>query len=293
MATTSAGGITIRLDLYGSTENRGVVTNRRDRAIRRSLVKGLPASTEDGDPSGDSHTLQKRAADEIILAVGLNHHTIDNLQLQEIRTRNWGQTKVWVDLVYFRDFRTLHGPGGNEAFAYTRTKSGLIEVFRYTTSQSDGTGEPDFDSHGLPAGPMYGNSPDRINNQSRWPESYMWRRSATQIVIPTVLSSHPYAAAGVANLVGLVNSDNVSIGAVDFAPFTLKFETADVNVRTSGFGNNLSIVYETQYVFTALVKGHFRQMPAWNPNSTPNQWTTIEAVEFDALPFFGVFPIGN
>ncbi len=288
MTTTSAGGITIDLDLAGSTETRGVVTNRRDRALRRGLVGGLTASVEDGDPAGDSHILQRRAADAIILAVGLEHHTITDLPLQEIRTRDWGRTRVWTDLVYFRDFRTLHGPGGNEAFAYTRTKSGLIEVFRHTTGP---TGDPSFGPEGLPAGEMYGASPLRLKKESIWPKSYMWRRSATQIVIPTVLSSHPHSANGVPDRIGLVNSDNVSIGSVDFAPFTLKFETADVNVRTSGFGNNLSIVYETQYVFTALAKGHYRQRPNWN--DALKEWETVEEVGFDTLPFFGVFPIGN
>ncbi len=296
MATTSVDGITIELDLLGSTANLGVDSNRRDRALRRGLVKGLTASVEDGLPKGTSHTLMQRAAQEVFDAVGLFHHTITDLRLQDIRTRQWGLTKVWVDLVYFRGFENtgfLDGQFGG-TFEYTRTQHNVLPVYRHTTNLTNG--DPVFGPHGLPAGPMIGNAPNRLDDQRRFPLHKMWSRESTLISVPTVLTAHPYSAPGVADRIGLVNSGTVSIGSIGFAPFTLKFLSADVNVRFGGFGHGQqsSVLYDTIYEFEAIASGHYHQTPLWNPGppQPPDEWGTVEAVEFPALSFVGGFPLG-
>jgi len=291
--TTSTGGITIELDLYGSTMNLGIDSNRRDRAVRRGIVKGLTASVEDDDPKGLSHTLMQRAASAVFDAVGLFHHTITTLRLQDIQTRQWGQTKVWVDLIYFRGFENtgfLDGPFGG-TFEYTRTQHNVLPVYRHTTNLENGA--PLFGPQGLPAGPLIGNAPNRLNDQRRFPIHKMWERESTLISVPTVLTTHPYSAPGVADRIGLVNSGIVSIGSIGFAPFTLKFLSADVNVRFGGFGHGQlsQVLYDTIYEFEAIASGHYHQTPAWN--ATENEWDTIEAVEFPALSFVGGFPLGT
>ena len=310
MATTSVGGITVQLDMYGSTMDLGVDSNRRDRAVRRALVSGLTGSVNDGDPAGGSHTLMQRAAQAVFDAVGLFHHTITDLRLQDIHTRPWGQTKVWVDLIYFRGFENtgfLSGPSGG-TFEYTTTISDVIPVYRHVTEIStDGipTG-PSFDAHGLPSGPMLGNSPKRLENQNQLPPFKMWDREATLISVPTVLSSHPYSVPGVASLIGHVNSDVVTIGSIGFTEFTLKFRTTHVKIRFGGHGSGPgSVKYDTTYEFVAIDLGHYSQAPTWIPEhlefpdgkgppvEVEAQWGTVEAVEFPALPFVGAFPLAT
>ena len=295
----SVGGITVKLDMYGSTSSLGVDTNRRDRALRRCLVSGLTASVEDGSPSGSSHKLLQLAADAVFDAVGLFHHTTKGLRLQDIQARQWGQTKVWVDLIYFRGFENtgfLDTPAGN-TFEFTRPVNATIPVYRHTTNLANG--DPEFDSHNLPAGPMYGNAPLRLKNQFQFPWHYMFPREGTLITVPTLLTAHPYSAPGVADRISTVNSDFVKIGSINFAPFTLKFQTAHVTVKIGGFGSSAnSIWYETLYEFVAIPGGHYIQQPVWIPahedppgNPIPAEWGTSESVEWPAKTFVNAFPL--
>ena len=296
----SDSGITVELDLLGSTLNLGIATNRRDRAVRRGEVKGLSISFDDGSPEGRQHRLLQLAAESAFHAAGLFHNTLLDLPLQDIRARQWGKAKAWVDLIYYRDFRTLNTPGGGIAFVYTQPVSSWIQVYRGTMDEAGR--EPAFSPHGLPAGPMYGSEsddslPERLKDPRILPWGYMWERGGTKINVPTSLSFHPYSEPGVANAVGAVNSDNVVLGGINFAPFTLKFESTTVVIRQGGFGpGDDTVLYDTVYEWLAIggpaeQPGHYRQKPVWI--QVLKKWETIEDIEFPAVPFTGLFPLGT
>lgn len=274
--------VSIQLDMYGSTLT---IADQflQDVATRICLVSGLTADS-DGDPGGGQHNNVHQAIWEVINLVGPWHQSVgipdqdigtvprhQKLPLQLVTGRKWGPTKVWVTLRYFRIRGGLFGRGGN-----VQTTPGWESTPVYR--------KPEDFTKGLPTGNwLY--TTGELTDPTKRPPWVMWKRAITKIEIPTALTFHPLQE--VASLVNKINSDQITLGNISFAPYTLRFDGANVEGR---FGTSSGINYFTFYHFTAIHEGHYRQFVNFNLDISVPRWEFANGLSHEPAPFFNAFP---
>ncbi len=287
--------ITVKLDLYGTTQTTGITGSRYDQAVRLCLVEGLTADTAHG------HNNINTAINSVLDVVGLFHHRIgfgvgggvgiggsgqfrNKLPVQSATGTKFGPTSVWVTLRYSRGRHTF--TDANKAHSYPGIEA--IPVYRLAFNPANG--DTMINERGLPSGPMLNNlvaAPGNILEDPAYrPPHIMWKRVVQKITIPTVLSFHPLQE--VAGLLNHINSDSISLGGIQFAPFTIRFD--GVNVDADGISTHVGQFYFCEYEFTAIDRGFYRQFPVWNPALSPAQWDTTEGLVYEQAPFNGAFP---
>lgn len=285
--------ITVKLDLFGTTQTTGIRGSRYDRATRLCLVEGLTIDTE------VNHDNINTAINAVRDVVGLYHHKIGisggitqaprpsrRLSLQTATGRKFGLTSVWVTLRYYRGRYGNISSQGN-ILLQTRQDWESIPIWKRTV---DALGEEAFDAQGMPSGSFINNPPvDKLADFDFKPKHIMWKRPVEKIYVRTLLTHHP--SQQVAGLIGRINSDSVSMGAVDFAPGTLRYEGANVDVDVNTTGGNP--FYEVVYNFTAIDTGHYRQTLIWVQAPPPivvGVWDTVNDLMYPSKPFAHAFP---
>ena len=131
----------VKLDLYGSTLDRGVTSYLNDAATRLSHVSGLTPSSEN-EPDPALHDLLHRAAEAAITEAGLFHQNVTDLPLESVKATQHGSTSAWVELNYERGrWGTLPNPAN--VIASSRSVDMPIPMFRNpykVTFDPNGTG---------------------------------------------------------------------------------------------------------------------------------------------------------
>lgn len=288
----AAGAITIKFDLHGSAQTKGVTTRRYDRATRRFRATGA---------TNDDQILDQ-VINEAIRQAGPFHQAATSpqfgnlisdgkdLPLQRVFAKRFG-LQVRGRLLYGFDrwsFRQGHNPNDTASFAggYEATDS-----YRYPY---DADNEPAFSQRGLPNGAIYGaDELDLTNKQEGRPQrahSWTFLRPVVRAEVRTTIHFNPIGE--VFPLQGKVNSDQVLFGGYLFDAFTIRFDKPIVRWTSSRFGDAFTVTY----VFTIVAGGHFRHFAQWIPDD-PNDpdsagiWDIREGLAYDLTPFVGNFPI--
>lgn len=290
---------TVKLDLLKSTLTTGVFRYTKGRGVRRVRVTGL-----------ENNNRASWNATVAILNIGgiLRHPGNTIIPLQTIHLERSGPTECVGVLIYAWDRWSIPPAASTEIARFRAGRTEQIPVYRYATATpfAAGANPVSVDPNSLmPNGPMYLIADDQKSDQKVRPQSYMWRPGTIKMTLPTILSTNPLTS-GIDDLIGKVNSAQVTFAGTLFDAQTIRFEGVDVDwIQTSlgltpGVGpdepppSQFEFRFNTKYHFLIRRGAHLHQH-AVAPNSTspglPPAWTTIDYCPFEQAPFAGAFPV--
>ena len=273
--------INIKLDLIGSTLQKGHTDFRFTRATRRGRADGLLNNLNALDV----------AINEAAAQAGSSHQSIPTLPLASVSAVKFGPSKALLKLNY--QYSRFRVPRPNTpARDLVRTRAVNVPTRVYRAIKEGNVVKPLL--NGLPNGLLLGISPeDKTNGDATPPAGRMWRRPTIKIYLPTVINTNPLLE--VVDLLGTVNDLPESMGGFTFGISVLRFDAVDVDWNFDPTGPGL--FFDVVYHFTAVSGGHYTQhllKPLQihpDTNVPVTEWTTYNELDADLATWTGRFPV--